>query len=146
MKNVAPPLPRTPLTICLPSFPPDRGGPSDISPVHAGVARADRSENPGGGGEEEGTREETTGGRGKETKEGQGIQPYSVSPLGKQNNYLVDHSKSYELGGFVECFLRVPHLYCSFPAAQASKGNSQKIVYKTPYPSNNFLNATPQGT
>ena len=33
--------------------------------------------------------------------------------------------------GFVKCFLRVPQLLCSFPAAQASKGNSQKIVYKT---------------
>ena len=33
--------------------------------------------------------------------------------------------------GFVKCFLRVPQLLCSFPAAQASKGNSQKIVYKS---------------
>ena len=35
--------------------------------------------------------------------------------------------------GFVACFLRVPQLYCSFPAAQASKRNSQKMVYKTSY-------------
>ena len=38
--------------------------------------------------------------------------------------------------GLVKCFLRVPQSYCSFPAAQASKGNSQKIVYKTSSPSN----------
>ena len=31
--------------------------------------------------------------------------------------------------GFVKCFLRVPQLFCSFPAAQASKKNSQKMVY-----------------
>ena len=37
---------------------------------------------------------------------------------------------------FVKCFWRVPKLYCSFPAAGASKGNSQKIVYKTPDPTN----------
>ena len=33
--------------------------------------------------------------------------------------------------GVVKCFRRVPQLLCSFPADLASKGNSQKIVYKT---------------
>ena len=33
--------------------------------------------------------------------------------------------------GFVKYFLIVPQLLCSFPATQASKGNSQKIVNKT---------------
>lgn len=33
--------------------------------------------------------------------------------------------------GCIKCFLRVPQLLCSFPAAQVSKGNSQKIVYET---------------
>ena len=36
--------------------------------------------------------------------------------------------------GFVKCFLRVPHavaLYFSCRAAQESKGNFQKTVYKT---------------
>ena len=33
---------------------------------------------------------------------------------------------------FVKCFLKVPKLYCSF---HASKENSQRIVYKTSYPS-----------
>ena len=33
--------------------------------------------------------------------------------------------------GFVRCFLGVPQLVCSFPAAKASKKNSQRIVYKT---------------
>ena len=37
---------------------------------------------------------------------------------------------------FVKCFLRVPHMFCNFPAAQASRGDSQKIVYKTSYPTN----------
>ena len=31
----------------------------------------------------------------------------------------------------MKCFLRVPQLLCSFPAAQASKGNSQNFAYKT---------------
>ena len=30
--------------------------------------------------------------------------------------------------GFVKCFLRVPQLFCNFPAAQASMGNSQKKI------------------
>ena len=37
-------------------------------------------------------------------------------------------------GGFVKCFLRVPQavgLYCSYTAAPPSKGNFQKIYYKT---------------
>ena len=38
--------------------------------------------------------------------------------------------------GFVKYFLRVPQLLCTLPAAQASQGNSLKIVYKTSYPSN----------
>ena len=38
--------------------------------------------------------------------------------------------------GFVKRFPKVQQLYCSFPAAQATKGKSQKIVYKTSYPSN----------
>ena len=33
--------------------------------------------------------------------------------------------------GFVKYFPEVTQLLCSFPAAKASKGNSQKIVYKT---------------
>ena len=37
---------------------------------------------------------------------------------------------------FCKMFLRAPQLDCSFPAAQASKGNYQKIVYKTSYASN----------
>ena len=32
--------------------------------------------------------------------------------------------------GYIICFLRVPQLYCSFPAAQAGKGSSQEIVCK----------------
>ena len=32
---------------------------------------------------------------------------------------------------FVKWFLRVPQLLCSFPVAQASKGNSHKMDYKT---------------
>ena len=32
-------------------------------------------------------------------------------------------------------FLRVPQLFYTFPAAQTSKWFSQKIVYKTSYPS-----------
>ena len=40
---------------------------------------------------------------------------------------------------FIQCFLRVPQLYCRFPAAQTSKGNSQKIVYKTSYPGNSLF-------
>ena len=36
---------------------------------------------------------------------------------------------------FVRCFRRVPQLLCSFPAAQSGKRNSQKIIYKTSYPS-----------
>ena len=37
--------------------------------------------------------------------------------------------------GFVNYFPRVPQLYCSNNAAQASKGNSQKIVHKNLNPS-----------
>ena len=33
--------------------------------------------------------------------------------------------------GFVKCFLGVPQLVFSFPAAMASKENSHRIVYKT---------------
>ena len=39
------------------------------------------------------------------------------------------------LRGLVKYFLRVPQLYCSLPTDHASKGNSQKIVYTTSYPS-----------
>ena len=38
--------------------------------------------------------------------------------------------------GFVKCFLKVPRLFFSFHAAQASKENSQEIVNKTAYPYN----------
>ena len=37
--------------------------------------------------------------------------------------------------GFARCFMRVPQLFCSFPTAQASKGKSRNIVYKTSYSS-----------
>ena len=40
------------------------------------------------------------------------------------------------VGGFVKGFLRVPQLFCSFPAAQASKCKSLEIVYKPSYQSN----------
>ena len=48
--------------------------------------------------------------------------------------------KRYQVGqllvprGFVKCFLRVTQavgLYCSYTAAPASKGNFQKMFYKT---------------
>ena len=35
----------------------------------------------------------------------------------------------------MKCFLRVPQLFYSFPSDQASKGNSQKVVYEASYPS-----------
>ena len=38
--------------------------------------------------------------------------------------------------GFVKCSLTVPQLNCSFPAAQTSKGKSQKVVNKTSYTRN----------
>ena len=38
--------------------------------------------------------------------------------------------------GFVNYYLRVPGLYGSFPAAQASKENSQETANKTSYPRN----------
>ena len=38
--------------------------------------------------------------------------------------------------GFVKCFLRVPPLYCSLPAAQTRKRSSQKIFNKISYPRN----------
>ena len=52
--------------------------------------------------------------------------------------------------GFVNNFLRVPELYNSFPAAQASKENSQKGVYKTSSPSKSpsyycITNSSPPG-
>ena len=42
----------------------------------------------------------------------------------------VHYPLSGRYAGFVKCFLRVPQLYCSFPAALASRGNSQKIDNK----------------
>ena len=47
------------------------------------------------------------------------------------DKFTVTLSAISSFPGFVKCFLRVPQLLCSFPAAQASKGRSQKIIYKT---------------
>ena len=60
-----------------------------------------------------------------------------LSGISNYKNYFPD---MYQVGrplvlrGFGKCFLRVPQavgLYCSYTAAPASKGNFQKIYYKT---------------
>ena len=53
------------------------------------------------------------------------------SPVNRLNPPSIHSPPSGHFPGLVKCFLQVPQLLCSFPAAQASKGNSQKIVYKT---------------
>ena len=44
---------------------------------------------------------------------------------------LIHYPPSGRFPGYETCVLRVPQLLCSLTAARASKGNSQKIVYKT---------------
>ena len=59
--------------------------------------------------------------------------PHDLGEVGRTSSFILAHKNihwtpSGHFPGFVKCFLRVPQLLCSFPAARASMGNSHKIV------------------